>query len=454
MGGRPHHRQPGPAGTCSFDAAFWALLPAFVFVTLVGAIETIGDSVAIQRVSWRKLARHRLPRGAGRRQRRRPRQPALRHRRHGPEHDVFEQHRGGGAHRRRRPCRRHLHRHPAFWSSPSCRRSPPCSLPIPGPVAAAYLLALLSMLFVLGMKIVVQDGLDYRKGAIVGISFWIGVGFQNQAIFAEQLGAWWGALLGNGMTAGGLTAVVLSVLLDLSRGRRSRMETQLSVKELPVINEFLATVASRARWGEAGTQRLCAAAEETVLSLMDHHDSDGGPPPPAGHRPRRPRGRRPRVHRRLWRRQPRRPHGPRRRTDGSLPRTRRLPAPPAPFRQHCPPPAIPRRRHRDDSGGATFGVELRSLRSRNGAGAKGSDRSFVRGLWRTGAVGRPPLREKRGRFSRLPLEGGVTGKCTPRPLLGVQGPSCHSPLAGESGNGVPRRLSEGGAAGCRGTSPR
>ena len=30
---------------------FWALLPAFVVVTLVGAIETVGDGVAIQRAS-------------------------------------------------------------------------------------------------------------------------------------------------------------------------------------------------------------------------------------------------------------------------------------------------------------------------------------------------------------------------------------------------------------------
>ena len=30
------------------------LLPAFMFVTLVGAVETVGDSIAIQRVSWRR----------------------------------------------------------------------------------------------------------------------------------------------------------------------------------------------------------------------------------------------------------------------------------------------------------------------------------------------------------------------------------------------------------------
>ena len=33
---------------------FWALLPAFVAVTIVGAIETVGDGVAIQRVSRRR----------------------------------------------------------------------------------------------------------------------------------------------------------------------------------------------------------------------------------------------------------------------------------------------------------------------------------------------------------------------------------------------------------------
>ena len=41
-----------PGFDLSFGPVFWALLPAFVFVTLVGAIQTIGDGVAIQRVSW------------------------------------------------------------------------------------------------------------------------------------------------------------------------------------------------------------------------------------------------------------------------------------------------------------------------------------------------------------------------------------------------------------------
>ena len=50
--GLPGNAWPGLDLT--LGAEFWALLPAFVVVTLVGAIETIGDGVAIQRVSRRR----------------------------------------------------------------------------------------------------------------------------------------------------------------------------------------------------------------------------------------------------------------------------------------------------------------------------------------------------------------------------------------------------------------
>ena len=83
-------------------------------------------------------------------------------------------------------------------------------LAIPGPVVAAYITVLLALLFVLGMRMVVHDGVAYWKALIVGMSFWIGTGFQNQAIFSDYLGQWWGTLLGNGMTSGGLTAVFLN----------------------------------------------------------------------------------------------------------------------------------------------------------------------------------------------------------------------------------------------------
>ena len=49
--GVPFRSWPGIELTPGVE--FWALLPAFVVVTIIGAIETIGDGVAIQRVSRR-----------------------------------------------------------------------------------------------------------------------------------------------------------------------------------------------------------------------------------------------------------------------------------------------------------------------------------------------------------------------------------------------------------------
>ena len=76
-------------------------------------------------------------------------------------------------------------------------------LAIPDPVFAAYLGVLLATLFAIGMKMAVQDGLDYRKGLIVGVAFWIGVGFQNDLVFPEHVSEFAGGLLRNGVTAGG-----------------------------------------------------------------------------------------------------------------------------------------------------------------------------------------------------------------------------------------------------------
>ena len=54
---------------------------------------------------------------------------------------------------------------------------------IPAPVAAAYVTVLLGLLFVQGMRIVIQDGVDHRKAVIVGLSFWFGTAFQNGWVF-------------------------------------------------------------------------------------------------------------------------------------------------------------------------------------------------------------------------------------------------------------------------------
>ena len=267
-----------PGFDLSFGPTFWSLIPAFVFVTLVGAIETIGDSVAIQRVSWR-----------------RPRAVDFRAVQGAVAADGVGNLLSGlagtvpnttysssvavteltgvaariigivlGA---------------VFIALAFLPKALAVVLAIPGPVAAAYITVLLAMLFVLGMKIVVQDRIDYRNGVVAGVAFWIGVGFQNGLIFSEYVAEFAGGLLQNGMTAGGLVAILMTLFMELTQPRRRKIEVEFGLSALPKLREFIVEFASRSGWDTRMANRLDAAGEETLLTLLERDEGEEEPGP-------------------------------------------------------------------------------------------------------------------------------------------------------------------------------
>ncbi len=255
-------------------AEFWVLLPAFAVVTLVGAIETIGDGVAIQRVS-----------------RRRPRATDFRLVQGALNADGVGNLLSGlmatppnttystsislaeltGVAARRVGVYIGL----IFVFLAVCPKVTALLIAIPNPVAAAYVTLLIGLLFVQGMKIVVADGLDHRKAVVVGLAFWIGVGFQNQVIFPDLLGSGtWGTLLGNGMTAGCVAAIALTAFMELTAPRRRRVEVELAAGALPEIDAFLREFSARIGWSEPAEGRLRSAGEETLAVLLQQVEED------------------------------------------------------------------------------------------------------------------------------------------------------------------------------------
>ena len=250
---------------------FWALLPAFVAVTIVGAIETVGDGVAIQRVSRRRpqATDFRVVQGslnadglgnllsgiAG----------TLPNTTYSTSVSITEV--TGVAARRVGVVIGVTLMVLAFFPKVAA-----LLIAIPGPVIAAHATVFLGILFVQGMRIVIGDGMDHRKAAICGVTFWVGVGFQNGWIFGEQLGdGFLAVLLGNGMTAGAITAVLLTLFLNLASGRRRQLRVPLKEESLGEINAFLRQFAQRAKWNEASTERLASAGEEALSVLLQEH---------------------------------------------------------------------------------------------------------------------------------------------------------------------------------------
>ena len=263
-----------PGFDLSFGSAFWSLLPAFILVTLIGAIETLGDSVAIQRVSWRqpRAVDYRVVQGAvaadGAGNLLSGLAGTVPNTTYSSSVAITEL--TGVASRRVGVAIG-----ASFIVMALLPKFLALVLAIPDAVVAAYVTVLIAMLFVVGMRIVVEEASDYRKGLIAGVSFWVGVGFQNGVIFPEYLDGFAGGFLENGMTTGGLVAMVLTLFTEATQSRRQRLRADLAISELPRIREFLYGFATRHGWEAPMSHRLDAVAEETLLTLLDAEQAEG-----------------------------------------------------------------------------------------------------------------------------------------------------------------------------------
>ena len=150
-------------------------------------------------------------------------------------------------------------------------------LSVPGAVLGAYIAVLMAILFAVGLKLLLTDGFDHRKGLIVGLSFWIGLGFQYDLIFPELARDFAGGLLTNGMTSGGLVAILLTGFVLLTEPRPSRLRTGLDLSAGKGLHEFLAGFASRSGFGKPMAERLAAVGEEALLTLLSPDESAGRP---------------------------------------------------------------------------------------------------------------------------------------------------------------------------------
>ena len=256
---------------------FWALLPAFVVIALVGSVKNIGDYIAIQQVSWRKprVTDYRLVQGslntngvgillsglAGT-----------------PPTSVYSSSSPLLVNLTGVAARRVGYAIGAAMVVLSLLpKLTAALLSIPSPVMGAYLVTAIGVLFVSGIQTVVADGLDRGKALTVGIAFSVGVGLDNQAIGADLLGETWGPLIDNGMLAGAVVAVVMTRFLELtSRGRRARLKASLHPSAVTEIDEFLRGFATDIGWDDAAALRLRSAGEETLMSLLQHGDDRSG----------------------------------------------------------------------------------------------------------------------------------------------------------------------------------
>ena len=274
--GLPNASWPGL--DLSFDGRFFGLLLPFIIVTVIGAIETYGDSIAIQRVSERG-----------------DRPVDFRVVQRAVNADGFGNLLSGLA------C---TMPNTTYSSSISIAdltgvaarrvalvggililvtafvpKIPALLRVVPDAVAGAYILIFIVLLFRQGVRMVTNGGFSYEKGLIVCISFWIGLGFQYGDIFPNHLPTWTRGVLDNGMASGGLVAIALTLLVALRERGGHKGVLEPDVASLAALDEVLTSAAAGAGWDDSATQRLQLVGEEAFLHLIELQEERKRPGP-------------------------------------------------------------------------------------------------------------------------------------------------------------------------------
>lgn len=264
--GLPNASWPGP--DLSFGSEFFALLPGFLLVTLVGAIETFGDGIAIQRVSQRKRrpVDFKVVQGAvnadGVGNLLSGLLCTLPNTTYSTSISVVDL--TGVAARRVGIYGGVIMMVLAFLPKVSALIQA-----VPDAVAGAYILILIVLLFAHGLRLVFEDGFSYENGLIVCLSFWLGMAFQGKLVFPEQMPEWMHTILDNGMTSGGLVALALTGLVSLKSRGRKRVAVSSQVESLPKVQAFLENIVGSAGWERSARERLQLAAEEAFVYLVE-----------------------------------------------------------------------------------------------------------------------------------------------------------------------------------------
>ncbi len=260
--GIPSESPPGL--NLHFDASFWALLPAFLFVALVGSTKSIALVVSAQRVAtrrtqavnYRAVQRAVTAEGVG---------------------NLFAGLAGT------MPNTPHAGAVAAVEITGVAARSTAFAaglvlltlaflpkalaiiLAIPASVVAAAITVVMASLFAVGLREVVRSmDVSPRNGLIAGVSFWVGIASEFDLVFSGYISDLAGGLLSNGLTTGGLVAFLLTAL---TARRKSRIRGKLDMADLPRIQEFLRKFAA-SRGLNSILERMEAATEEALLTLL------------------------------------------------------------------------------------------------------------------------------------------------------------------------------------------
>lgn len=255
-----------PGLNFSLSAEHVSILITFIIVTLVGAIETVGDGMAIQRVSERNFKKINYERVQGALY-----SDSLGNLMAGLAGTVPNTTFSGNI--SMIELTGVASRQVGIYGSAILALlafSPKLSqliINIPGPVLGAMLVIFMSMLFVTGMQVATLAGINYQSVIIIGFSFWAGFSAENQLFFPDMIPETLVPLFSNGIAAGGTVAFLLSIIFELIPRKRTGLTLPADPNALNDLNTFLQEISTRFKINEGILFKLQLLCEEIFVYL-------------------------------------------------------------------------------------------------------------------------------------------------------------------------------------------
>lgn len=148
-------------------------------------------------------------------------------------------------------------------------------LDMPSPVVGGMLIAIAAMLFYAGIGLIIESGLNNQTGLMVGISITIGMIADSGIFFQKLMPKSLAPMLGNGVAMGGLSAFIMSVLIQIAPRQKVTFSIDAKREALPDLMEAIQGNRKFLNLTPSDISRMELACEETFIHLISEQKEKG-----------------------------------------------------------------------------------------------------------------------------------------------------------------------------------
>lgn len=138
---------------------------------------------------------------------------------------------------------------------------------LPEPVFGGFLMGLAAMMMPSALELMFARGINHRTGLLVGISLCVGLVAQSKLFFPDLFPVYLQPILTSGVAAGGLTAVILSVIFRVMERQGYTAKIAIGISHLPELVTHIEQAANLMDLSRDRLLRLQLACEEIFVHI-------------------------------------------------------------------------------------------------------------------------------------------------------------------------------------------